>query len=115
MLDHTDLKFAFEDLGLAEKPVIVHASLRPFGYIKSGVDAVLRALLSSFKSVIMPAFTYKTMVTPVVGPPDNGIIYGSERDLNKMAQAFTLNMRVDSMIGVLAETLQIRPFVTRTA
>ncbi|HXD10341.1 MAG TPA: hypothetical protein VN653_09790, partial [Anaerolineales bacterium] len=73
MLDHTDLKFAFEDLGLAEKPVIVHASLRPFGYIKSGVDAVLRALLSSFKSVIMPAFTYKTMVTPGVGPPDNGI------------------------------------------
>jgi len=114
MLDHTDLKFAFEDLNLADKPVIVHASLRPFGYIKSGVDAVLRALLSSFKSVMMPAFTYKTMVTPEVGPPDNGITYGSEKDLNKMAQSFTLNMRVDPMIGILAETLQIRPFATRT-
>ena len=114
MLDSTDLKFAFEDLGLTEKPVIVHASLRPFGYIKSGVDAILRALLSSFNSVMMPAFTYKTMVTPGVGPANNGITYGSEKDLNKMAQPFRLNMRVDSMIGILAETLQIRPFATRT-
>ena len=56
MLDYVDLKYAFEDLNLTEKPVIVHASLRPFGYIKSGVDAVLRAMLSSFKSVMMPAF-----------------------------------------------------------
>jgi len=114
MLDYTDLKFAFEDLDLADKPVIAHASLRPFGYIKSGVDAVLRAMLSSFKSVMMPAFTYKTMVTPEVGPPNNGITYGSERDLNKMAQSFKLNMRVDPMIGILAETLQVRPFATRT-
>jgi aminoglycoside 3-N-acetyltransferase len=114
MLDYTDLKFAFEDLDLTDKPVIVHASLRPLGYIKSGVDAVLRAMLSSFKSVMMPAFTYKTMVTPEVGPPDNGITYGSEKDLNKMAQPFTLNMRVDPMIGIVAETLQVRPFATRT-
>ena len=114
MLDYTDLQFAFEDLDLADKPVIVHASLRPFGYIKSGVDAVLRAMLSSFKSVMMPAFTYKTMVTPDVGPPNNGIIYGNERDLNKMAQSFSMNMRVDPMIGILAETLQVRPYATRT-
>ena len=113
-LDYSELKYAFEDLDLADKPVIVHASLRPFGYIKSGVDAVLRAMLTSFKSVVMPAFTYKTMVTPEVGPPDNGITYGSERDLNKMAQSFSLNMCVDPMIGILAETLQIRPFATRT-
>ena len=115
MLDSTDLKFAFEDLNLVDKPVIVHASLRPFGYSRSGADAVLRAMRSSFKSVTMPAFTYKTMVTPEVGPPNNGILYGSEKDLNKMAQAFTLNMCVDPMIGILAETLQIRPFATRTA
>jgi aminoglycoside 3-N-acetyltransferase len=79
------------------------------------VDAVLRAMLSSFKSVMTPAFTYKTMVTPEIGPPNNGIIYGSEKDLNKMAQAFTLNMRVDPMIGILAETLQVRPYATRTS
>lgn len=113
-LDYTELKYAFEDLDLVDQPVIVHAALRPFGYIKSGVDAVLRAMLSSFKSVVMPAFTYKTMVTPEVGPPNNGITYGSERDLNKMAQSFSLNMRVDPMIGILAETLQVRPFATRT-
>ena len=113
-LDYSELKYAFEDLDLADKPVIIHSALRPFGYIKNGVDAVLRAMLSSFKSVMMPAFTYKTMVTPEVGPPDNGITYGSEKDLNKMAQSFSLNMRVDPMIGIIPETLQVRPFATRT-
>jgi len=113
-LNYIDLQYAFEDLNLSDKPVIVHASLRPFGYIKSGVDSVLRAMLSSFKSVMMPAFTYKTMVTPEVGPPNNGIKYSSEKDLNKMAQSFKLNMRVDPMIGILAETLQVRPYATRT-
>ena len=114
MLNTVDLKFALEDLDLIDKPVIAHASLRSFGYIKNGVDAVLRAMLSSFKSVMMPAFTYKTMVTPEVGPPNNGITYGSESDLNKMAQSFSLNMRVDPMIGIIPETLQVRPFATRT-
>src|SRR5262245_51620475 len=92
MTNLVELKYALEDLDLADKPIILHASLRPFGYIKSGVDAVLRAVLSSFKSVMMPAFTYKTMVTPEVGPQNNGITYGSDKDLNKMAQPFTLQM-----------------------
>ena len=115
MLDYAELKSTFEYLKLADKPVIVHASLKPFGHIEGSTQTVLRALLSSFRSVLMPAFTYKSMVTPEVGPPNNGIKYGGEKDLNKMAQSFTPDMRVDPLIGALAEILRVHPSATRTA
>lgn len=115
MLGYDELKSAFQELSLANKPVIAHASLQPFGYIHNGADTVLSALTSSVKSLIMPAFTYKTMITPEVGLPNNGITYGADGDLNKMAQPFTLNMRVDPMMGVLSEALRNHPAAKRTA
>jgi aminoglycoside 3-N-acetyltransferase len=62
----------------------------------------------------MPAFTYKTMVTPRVGPPNNGLTYGADEDLNKMAEPFEPDMPVDPMIGILAETLRRHPAAKRT-
>jgi aminoglycoside 3-N-acetyltransferase len=114
MLTYDELKTAFEAVGLSDKPIIAHASLKPFGYIEGGADTVLSAMLSSFKSIMMPAFTYKTMVTPEVGPPNNGIQYGAEKDLNKMAQPFTPDMRADVMMGILSETLRNHPEAKRT-
>jgi aminoglycoside N3'-acetyltransferase len=38
-------------------PVIVHASLGAFGDVHGGAETVLGSLLSSFNTVIMPAFT----------------------------------------------------------
>jgi aminoglycoside 3-N-acetyltransferase len=115
MLGHDELKSAFQELSLANKPVIVHASLQPFGYIQNGADAVLHALASSVNSLIMPTFTYKTMITPEVGPPNNGLSYGADGDLNKMAQPFISNMRADPMMGILSETLRNHPSAKRTS
>jgi aminoglycoside 3-N-acetyltransferase len=115
MLDYSDLKSSFESLGLLNKPVIAHASLQPFGYIMNGADTVLHALSESVKSLIMPTFTYKTMVTPEVGPPNNGITYGMDKDLNRMAQTFTLDMPADPMMGMLPETLRNQPSAKRTS
>jgi aminoglycoside 3-N-acetyltransferase len=115
MLGYDDLKSAFEDLNLQEELVIAHASLKPFGYIQGGAEAVLGALLASFHSIIMPTFTYKTKIIPDVGPPNNGIIYGSGKDANKMAEPFHPDMRADSMMGILPETLRNHPSATRTA
>ena len=114
MLGYDELKTAFEALGLTDRPIIAHASLRPFGYIEGGADTVLRAMLPAFKGIMMPAFTYKTMVTPEVGPPNNGIRYGSGGDHNKLAQPFFHDMRADPMMGILAETLRIHPDAQRT-
>ena len=73
------------------------------------------ALLSSFDTVIMPAFTYKTMITPESGPPNNGITYGSGRDQNRMAEFYTPDMPADPSMGVVAEALRRHPRASRSA
>jgi aminoglycoside 3-N-acetyltransferase len=115
VVDHNALKSAFQELDLAIKPVIAHASLRPFGYIQNGADAVLQALSESVKGVIMPTFTYRTMITPEIGPPDNGISYGSDEYYNREARPFTMEVPADSMMGTLPETLRNHPDAKRTS
>src|ERR1041384_601674 len=115
MLGSEDLKSAFGKLHLADKPMIAHASLNPFGYIQGSAEAVVEAMLASFPSVIMPTFTYKTEIIPDVGPPNNGITYGSGHDTNKMAEPFHPDMHADTMMGILSEILRNYPSATRTA
>ena len=115
MTDLTDLKTGLAKLGLSKSLVIAHASLKAFGHIEGGAETMLEALLDSVHSVIMPTFTYKTMITPEVGPPNNGISYGGDKDLNKMAQPFTPDMRADGMMGTLAETLRNHASARRTS
>ena len=115
MPDHAELISAFQTLGLQKTHVIAHASLKPFGYIQGGAETVLESMLASFASVTMPTHTYKTKIVPEVGPPNNGIVYGSGRDTNKLAEPFHLGMRTDPMMGVLPETLRNHPSATRTA
>jgi aminoglycoside 3-N-acetyltransferase len=102
----TDLRTALFKLGLSHTPVIAHASLRAFGEVVGGVETLLRATLDSVWALVMPAFTYKSMITPEVGPPNNGLVYGSELDLNRMAEPFTPDMPSDRMMGVLSEALR---------
>ncbi len=114
-MDFTELKSFFDTLELQDKPVIAHASLKPFGHIQNGADFVVRTMLLSFKSVMMPTFTYKTIVTPEVGPPNNGITYGAEKDLNKMSNPFTPDMPADKMMGIVPEALRDHPTAIRTS
>lgn len=115
MPSYAEILSAFQALGLQEHPVIAHASLRPFGFIEGGAEAVLDAMLASFAGIIMPTFTYKTEIIPDVGPPNNGITYGSGQHQNKLAEPFHPNLRADRMMGILAETLRNHPSATRTA
>ena len=108
MLSYRDLTTAFKKLNIdSSGSVLVHASLSKFGGIRGGADTFLGALLSSFHTVIMPAFTYKTILIPEEGPENNGIVYGSGNDLNRMTEFFVRNLEVDPTIGKLAETLRI--------
>jgi aminoglycoside 3-N-acetyltransferase len=110
-----ELKRAFDELGLAGRPVIVHTSLKKFGAIPGGPKTVIQALLASTRGVVVPTFTYKTMVTPLVGPPNNGLTYGSEQDLNRMAEPFTHTMPPDKMMGILPAALLREKLAMRTA
>ena len=114
MISYTELKFALTSLGLTNNPVIVHASLRAFGPIDGGAGNLIKILLASTRGVMMPSFTYKTMLIPEVGPPNNAINYGSQRDQNRLAEPFLPEMPVDKMMGVLPEILRKQPAAVRT-
>jgi aminoglycoside 3-N-acetyltransferase len=114
MTDLTDLKTGLAKLGLSKSLIIAHASLKTFGHIEGGAETMLGALLASVHGIIMPTFTYKTMLNPEIGPPRNGITYGSETDLNKMAEAFHPDMPADKTMGVLSETLRKHPKAKRS-
>lgn len=101
-----DLLLGLRQLGLGEAPVIVHASLSAFGKVEGGAETVAAALATVFHSLVVPAFTYKTMVIPRVGPPENGIIYGMGKDQNRMAEFFTPRMPVDPLIGAIPEAIR---------
>ena len=115
MPDYAEILAAFQSLGLQDKPVIAHAALKPFGFIEGGAEAVLDAMLVSFASIIMPTHTYKTEIIPDVGPPNNGLTYGSGERSNQLAAPFRPEMPADRMMGILPETLRNHPTATRTA
>ena len=113
MLSYSDLKSGLTTLSLSKNQVIAHASLKAFGSVDA--ETMLNALLDTTRGVIMPAFTYKTMLNPEVGPPNNGMAYGAQLDLNKLAEAFHTDMPVDPMMGVLAEVLRKHPEARRSS
>jgi aminoglycoside 3-N-acetyltransferase len=114
MIGLSDLRNGLSQLGLKKSLVIAHASLKAYGHIEGGAETLLEALLDSTRGVIMPTFTYKTMLNPEIGPPKNGMTYGSEADLNKMAEAYRPDMPADKMMGVLPETLRRHPQAKRS-
>lgn len=116
MIGHAELKSAFDELRLASKPVIAHASLKKLGPVHGGAETVLDAMLGSFGAVVMPTHTYKTMVTPKVGPPNNGMKYDEETGTNKVAaEPFHPAMPADKMMGILPEVLRSHPSSMRTS
>ena len=115
MLSGSDLTSGLKSLGLVSHYVIAHASLKAFGPIEGGADALLDALLESTRGLIMPAFTYKTMLNPETGPANNGITYGAQQDLNKMAEPFHPDMPVDPMMGIVPEVLRKRSGAKRSS
>ena len=113
-LTYEELGKAFGDLGLQEVPVLAHASLHAFGRVQGGPDTVLSALLPSVGALMMPTHTYETMITPMVGPANNAIVYGRRQDTNRMANFYNPGMPADRLMGILPETLRQRPEAKRS-
>lgn len=116
MISFRDLVNGFRLLKVnPHQPVIVHTSLSAFGEeIHGGAPTVLGALLATFGGVMMPTFTYKTMLTPEVGPENNGLVYGVDQDNNRMAEFFRPDLPADRMMGVLPEILRRRSNARRS-
>jgi aminoglycoside 3-N-acetyltransferase len=72
-------------------------------------------VLGNFNAIMVPTFTYKTMIIPEEGPPDNAITYGSGHDLNLMAEPFFPDIPADKLMGVFAETVRTRAGAKRSS
>jgi aminoglycoside 3-N-acetyltransferase len=110
MVSFREIELGLRGLNInSQTPVIVHSSLSAFGDVAGGAETVLGALMRSYHAIMMPSFTYKTMITPAVGPEHNGIVYGSGRQNNLMAEFFQPNMPADRLMGTISEALRLRP------
>lgn len=115
MLSYRDLVSGLKQINLdANTPAIVHTSLSAFGEVRGGADALVGALLSQVGGLMMPAFTYNTMLTPQDGPAENGLTYGSDEDQNRMAEFFSPDMPADRLMGATAEALRLHPQARRS-
>jgi aminoglycoside 3-N-acetyltransferase len=116
MTGYRDFISALRRLEIARtSPVIAHVSLSAFGEVQGGAETLLGALMAAYQTLVMPTFTFKTMLTPEVGPPENAIEYGSGKDLNLMAEFFREEMPADRLMGAVAEALRKHPRACRSA
>jgi aminoglycoside 3-N-acetyltransferase len=110
-----DITRGLRQLGLdSRRPVIAHASLAAFGEVRGGAEAVLGAILGEVGGLLMPTFTFKTMLTPETGPDHNGITYGSGSSTNRMAEFYRADMPADRLMGIVPETLRRLPGAFRS-
>jgi len=123
MISIRELIFGFESLPLRGQAVIAHGSFKSLGRVQGGSKVVIDALLKSCESLVMPTFTYQSMVTPLVGPPNNAVDYKAEEKNRKKKEAekdyigpipFQRNLPADEEMGILAETLRRHPSAKRS-
>ncbi|MFD9882559.1 AAC(3) family N-acetyltransferase [Streptomyces alboflavus] len=111
-----------DELALAQRPVMIHVSLRSFGEpIEGGADAVLDALLSRGCTVLVPSFTepqFGVIPPTTMRPARNGIDYAALPDeaaaRPEVAAPYTVDCGViNPGMGVLPTRLIARGAVRR--
>ncbi len=115
MLTFRDFLAALRRLEIERSfPVIVHSSLSAFGHVQGGAETLLGALMGSFQTIVMPTFTYKTMIIPELGPENNACRYGSGMVSNQLAEIYRPNLPADRLMGIVPETLRRRTNAQRS-
>lgn len=115
MASYRALLTALRDLGLTPRSrVIAHVSLPALGPLAGGAESVLGALLASSETLIMPSFTFSTMVIPGAGPSENGIVYSTTDHASALADFYDPDMPADPSMGEVVEVLRRHPDATRS-
>lgn len=116
-----ELLAGLESLPIKGQAVIAHGSFKSLGEVQGGPRVVIDALVKTCGSLVMPTFTYQTMVTPLVGPPNNALDYTAEEsnrrkqdDSTYQAIPFHRDLPADTEMGILAETLRQHAGAKRT-
>lgn len=103
-----DIRSATQSLNLSGRPLCVHSSLRSFGWVEGGAQAVIDALLAEDCTVLVPTFTYDYFVTPLPHqrPARNGWDYAhpstAPRGVGRLYTADTPEIERDEMGAIPA-------------
>ncbi len=111
-----DLQKGFRELGLTpESRVLAHTALSAFGHVRGGAEALVAALTSTCRLVVVPTFTEQCQILPLVGPAENGMTYGDRYADNAEAEMFLPEVPAHADMGVTAETLRHHPDARRSS
>jgi aminoglycoside 3-N-acetyltransferase len=106
-LNFRDIVNELRELGLRpEMDVIAHVKTSAVGPVQGGTKTLAGAIMASCGTLMMPAFTYQTMIVPRVGPPDNALEYGTYDEQNARAEFFRPDLPIHPDIGSVAESLR---------
>jgi aminoglycoside 3-N-acetyltransferase len=114
MVTKAEIVDGLHALGLTRgSAVLVHASLRSFGHVDGGPEAVCEALMEACGTVMVPSGTWD--LTGVPAPPGlvrpNNAANGAvdwEQFEQRLADAvpFSSDLPIDSSLGIVPETLR---------
>jgi aminoglycoside N3'-acetyltransferase len=113
IVDKREMNRAIVELGLGDLPVCVHASLRSFGWVEGGADAIVDSLLANGCTVVVPSFTSAFAISPPqhLRPPQNGFDY--DRVEQKGSESSTVytpeTSEIDSSLGAVPKAVLARP------
>ncbi len=106
-----DLVQAIRRLGLSGRPVCVHSSLRSFGHVEGGADAIVDAFLKEAATLLVPSFSWIFSVPPPRDdrPHRNGTQYDYRRP-STATESFTPKTNiVDRDMGALPGSVVAHP------
>jgi aminoglycoside 3-N-acetyltransferase len=109
MISYHDIISALKSMGLKrETPTIAHIDPSLRDNIKGGTATLMGALLSKIDNIMLPAFTYSTMLVPEDGPDNNNMEYGKSSSENLDASIFSHTL--PSVLGNQAEIDVLKTF-----
>ena len=115
MITYRQIVNGLRQLGIQRHyPVVAHTSSENLREIKGGADALLGGLLTAADNLLLPAFTYGTMIIPETGPEENAMEYGSGRETNLNAKIFTPDLPSDLPEHELSDKFRNLPSVRRS-
>jgi aminoglycoside 3-N-acetyltransferase len=92
-VSRVDIAGAIRSVGLSGRPVCVHSSLRSFGWVDGGADAVIDAALDEGCTLMVPTHSYFFAVGPPPGrlPEHNGWEHDGVEDWPGSGRIFTVD------------------------
>jgi len=118
MLTKQQFLNTFDKLQIPSSKVVVHSSLSSFGHVEGGANTIIDALLKTYKTVMMPAFSWEEANTcPPLGerPQNNGCDYSFYDNWNKPMTPFIIEkMGIEKSMGVISREFIKRDGVLRS-